>query len=360
MIFYVSTGFYEHLKKCRLAPWCWKDDPLPGVRRSTHRLCHRQFYHSMIHNSAYYIVWRTKLMIISTTRRLLGFARVPSNYTSSPFHMHPVHNCHHMKSCHPPVKQYITTHHNTDLIYPFCNTKVAMARAALCVVLCTVYHTGQCPPQSTSLEVSFPPDLRSSHAPPLLLSLARLLPLSSARFLPPLFPSLRPCLRSFLTHSLPQPALSSSTPAPTLRHIIASSLPPLAPSLPTLPLLPPSNRPSFLAPGKLHCIVSRLSVHDTDTMECSRQKKVSFQWPAVRPTFIERAPTTNPFLTKSKQIRRSTRATNTQTRSALVGLPFRGRRRRLPDPFSTGPTRSKDRGLLSYNIDYGIVGEGYT
>ena len=26
--------------------------------------------------------------------------------------MHPLHNCHHIKLCHLPVKQYITTHHN--------------------------------------------------------------------------------------------------------------------------------------------------------------------------------------------------------------------------------------------------------
>ena len=28
--------------------------------------------------------------------------------------MHPAHNCHHIKSCHPPVKQYTMTHHNTE------------------------------------------------------------------------------------------------------------------------------------------------------------------------------------------------------------------------------------------------------
>ena len=40
-------------------------------------------------------------------------------------------------------------------------------------------------------------------------------------------------------------------------------------------------------------------MHDTVTIGCSCQKKVSFQWPAV--TFSERAPITNPFLTKSKK-----------------------------------------------------------
>ena len=39
-------------------------------------------------------------------------------------------------------------------------------------------------------------------------------------------------------------------------------------------------------------------MHNTETMRCSRQKNVSFQWPAV--TFSERAPTINAFLRKSK------------------------------------------------------------
>ena len=51
--------------------------------------------------------------------------------------MHPVHNCHHIKSCHPPDKQYIKTHNNTEFIIYTCslflifNTKVSRARAAL-------------------------------------------------------------------------------------------------------------------------------------------------------------------------------------------------------------------------------------
>ena len=73
---------------------------------------------------------------ISTTRWLPGFARVPY-YAQSQCHMHPVHNCHHIKSCHPPVKQYIMTHHNTEFIsytcslFFICNTKVSRPRAAL-------------------------------------------------------------------------------------------------------------------------------------------------------------------------------------------------------------------------------------
>ena len=30
--------------------------------------------------------------------------------------MYQVHNCHDIKSCHPPVKQYSMTHHNTEFI----------------------------------------------------------------------------------------------------------------------------------------------------------------------------------------------------------------------------------------------------
>ena len=95
-----------------------------------------------------------------------------------------------------------------------------------CVLFCILY-TGQCRPQGTSFEVSLPPYLPSSHAHPLLLSLTPLLPLSSAHFVPPIFPSLRPCLRSFLTRSLLQPSLPPLPLPPSL----TSSLPPSLPSL---------------------------------------------------------------------------------------------------------------------------------
>ena len=67
---------------------------------------------------------------------------------------------------------------------------------------------------------------------------------SSVRYLPPLFPSLRPCLVTSVYCSFPSSTLPSSTPAPFLPNIIASSHPPLAPSL------PPSILPrSFPAPS---------------------------------------------------------------------------------------------------------------
>ena len=36
--------------------------------------------------------------------------------------MHPVHYyCHHIKSCHPHVKQYLMTHHKTEFIMYTCS-----------------------------------------------------------------------------------------------------------------------------------------------------------------------------------------------------------------------------------------------
>ena len=91
---------------------------------------------------------------------LPGFALVPY-YAPSPCHMHTVHNCHHIESFHPPVKQYTTTHRNTEFKYYtcslffICNTKVSRARSPLLGVLCNAYW----PVSSsvyTSLEVSLP------------------------------------------------------------------------------------------------------------------------------------------------------------------------------------------------------------
>ena len=84
---------------------------------------------------------------IYRTRWLPGFARVP-NYAPSPCHMHPVHNCHHIKSYHPPVKQcdVITTHHNTEFIilyYTHSTLVVAIpksqAHGPRCGLFCALY-----------------------------------------------------------------------------------------------------------------------------------------------------------------------------------------------------------------------------
>ena len=107
----------------------------------------------------------------------------------------------------------------------------------------------ECPPQSTSLDVSLPPS-----PPPLLLSLASLLPLSSLRC-PSLHRSLCHVLASSLTLSPSRrpylvPSLPRSFPSSTLHpflppHSIASSLPP-PPLPPSFCSLSPSLLASFL------------------------------------------------------------------------------------------------------------------
>ena len=170
-----------------------------------------------------------------------------------------------------------------------------------------ILYIGLGPSQGTSLEVPPSPYLPSSHAAPLLLIHSRSHPPSHHRFITP-----SPC------------------PLPSIIH--PSSLLPCLP-----PCLPASRRPIQCTQcvcvwqAALYCVA--LAMRDTGTMVRSRQQQVSFQWPAV--TLSERAPTTNPFLTKSKKIGRSTCTTNTtQTRSTLV--PFRGCRRRLSEPSTMG------------------------
>ena len=179
-----------------------------------------------------------------------------------------------------------------------------------CFVRCLPY-TDQCPLQGTSLEVP-PPYL----PPPTLIHCSS--------------PSLRCSLPPPIASSLPSfpRSVHAYVPSAIVPFLKPPSLPPLplppslSSSLPRSPLLPLSHPPSFLGPslptclrpsnsmytvcvfGKLHCIVYHLAMRDTETIGCSCKKKVSFQWPAV--TFSERSPTSNPFLTKSKIIRRST------------------------------------------------------
>ena len=87
--------------------------------------------------------------------------------------------------------------------------------------------------------------------------------------------------------------------------------------------------------------------HDLPHIVASHMVKVCHAHSA---TEAVRSPTMNPFLTNSKQIRRSTRATNTtETRSTLV--PLGGCWRRLPEPSRIGDYLVQRLGLLSYNID---------
>ena len=137
----------------------------------------------------------------------------------------------------------------TRLQFVICNTKVAMPRATLCVVLCAIYilyiYTGQCPPHGTSLEVSLRPPISL----PLTLlpaPLPRSVAPSLLRSFPPSPLSLAQSMPTFLPHSFPSstlpPFLHSRSNLP---YIIDSSLPPLAPSLPHPPLAP--SLPSFTA-----------------------------------------------------------------------------------------------------------------
>ena len=151
--------------------------PLSRVHRDTHteKDTETTIYHSQLYDTrsglragkikgvvtVYNRTIKIRCFILSYhTRWLPGLDRVPY-YAPSPCHYkHPAHNCHHLKSCHPPVKQFITTHHNTEFIYTcslffICNNKVSRAR------------TDQSPPHGTSFEVSLPPSLPCSLAPPL-------------------------------------------------------------------------------------------------------------------------------------------------------------------------------------------------
>ena len=65
----------------------------------------------------------------------------------------------------------------------------------------------------------------------------------------------------------------------------------------------------------------------------------------------QRTPTTNPFLTNSKKIRRSKRATNTHEHGPGSYLSD-GTRGDSQSHAERDPLRSKDRALFTYNIDY--------
>ena len=161
---------------------------------------------------------------------------------------------------------------------------------------------------TTSREVSLSPFLP--------YSLPSSLNPSSARFLPPLFPSaVHTPFRPFLARSLHQPSHPQpSLPPLTLSPCITSSLPPSFPPLPSLPSLPslpptllptlhPSHPPSFLAPtmpppcltvyrrpipcrptpcvcvcvGELHWLLFRESpaMNGAETMAWSRHQQVA-------------------------------------------------------------------------------------
>ena len=109
-----------------------------------------------------------------------------------------------------------------------------------------ILYTGQCHPQGTSLDVLLPPHLPSSHAPPLLLSLATLLPPPLASSLPSFPRSVHAYFPSSLVPFLNPPSLPPLPLPPSITSLLPHSVP-LPPPFPTLPLLPPSHPPSFLA-----------------------------------------------------------------------------------------------------------------
>ena len=184
--------------------------------------------------------------------------RSDSQLCTKSCHMHPVHNCHHIISCHPPVKQYIMTHYNTEFKYPFHHLLFVIYQSLKgkghvvgCFVRCILY-TDQCLAHGTSLEVSLPALFRSSLLPSLPRSTLAPLPPSLASSFPSLPRSAPASFCPFFASSLPPPSLPQPTippfldPAHSLPHIFASSLLTL-PS--TLPLLTPSHPPSFLVPS---------------------------------------------------------------------------------------------------------------
>ena len=88
-------------------------------------------------------------------------------------------------------------------------------------------------------------------------------------------------------------------------------------------------------------------MRDTETMAYSYQQPVLFQWLAV--TFSERAPTTNPFLTKSKKSndRHVQRIRHKHGRRSYLSVGVGGDTQSL---LYLEPILSKDSSLVSYNI----------
>ena len=102
-----------------------------------------------------------------------------------------------------------------------------------------------------SLAISLPPTVLPYCSSTLLLYLSPLLPLSSARFLPPLFLSLRPCIVPFLPHSFPfstLPPFLYSRSHPTSHHYFLTPSPCSLPPPPSPCSLTNIHRPSSLLP----------------------------------------------------------------------------------------------------------------
>ena len=58
-----------------------------------------------------------QLIPLSKTKRyVLVQGYIMRDPVHNPYYVHILHNCHHINLCHPPVKQCITTHRNTEFI----------------------------------------------------------------------------------------------------------------------------------------------------------------------------------------------------------------------------------------------------
>ena len=218
---------------------------------------------------------------------------------------------------------------------------------------------------------TFPPCL---HSRSLAVSHHRFLPPAPVPSVPPTFysPSPLPCLTSSLPPSLRPlapsvpPTFYSPSPLPCLASSLPPSLPPLAPSVPPTfsypSLLPCPSLPACLLPCNSTPCVYTVLVSCTGYCVGSAQPggvtqpgvtlrqwsgRAISRWLAVT---LATHPTTNPFLTNSKQIRRSKRATNTHKhgRSSYLSVGTGGDVQTL---LKAEPLRSKDRGLFTYNID---------
>ena len=222
--------------------------------------------------------------------------------------------------------------------------------------LCSI-HASSLPPLTLSLPPSLPPSpcslshhhLAPALPPSLLLSLPPLVPSPTITLLPPLPPSL---LLSLPPSILPRPF-------PVSHHRF---LPPLAPSVPPTfyspALLPCPSLPVCLLPcnsiynvcvysvGELHWLLFREG-QPCVALRQWRGRAIS-RWLAV--TLATHPPPRIRFLRIVKKIRRSKHATNTHKhgRGSYLSDGTHGDSR---SPVEAEPLRSKDRGILTYNID---------
>ena len=141
----------------------------------------------------------------------------------------------------------------TGSLFLICSINVSRARAALWVVLCTVYW----PVSSRVPPLKFPsPYLPSSDGPPVLLLYLAPLPLSVApsllRSLPPsplpLAPSMHSSVPSSLVPFLNPPSLPILPLSPYIASLLPHSIPLLLPSPPSPCSLTTIRRPSSLLP----------------------------------------------------------------------------------------------------------------